>query len=201
MKNSIFTIPNMLSVFRLCLIPFITTTYSRGMEIAATILLVVSGFTDLLDGFIARRFGQISDFGKILDPLADKLTTAAVVFALVLRHPQIWLVLAVLVAKELLMMVGSYALIKKGSRPAEAKLFGKLSTAFLYLLLFLIMLSDVIAGITGNPFLSVLAIWILSGISCVLMFCAVAQYTHIYKCITNGTYNIQTEQFEGEISK
>ena len=90
----------MLSVVRLCLIPFITTTYTRGFETAALVLVVASGITDLLDGFIARQFGQISDLGKILDPLADKVTMAAVVFALLLRHPQIWLIMAVLVVKE-----------------------------------------------------------------------------------------------------
>ena len=201
MKRTIFTIPNMLSIVRLCLIPFITATYSRGWELAAIILLVISGFTDLLDGFIARHFNQISDFGKILDPMADKLTTAAVVFSLVLRHPQVGVVLAVLVVKELMMLVGSYILIKKGTRPAEAKLFGKLSTAFLYLILFLVMLSDVIEEFTGRVFLSSLSLWILSGVSCVIMLCALIQYSCLYRAITNGTYNVETERFEGEISK
>ena len=201
MKNSIFTIPNMLSVVRLCLIPFITTTYTRGFETAALVLVVASGITDLLDGFIARRFGQISDLGKILDPLADKLTMAAVVFALLLRHPQIWLIMVVLVVKESLMLVGSYVLIKKGARPAQAKMFGKLSTAYLYFVLFVLMLSDVLEHYKGMVLLSPLTIWILSGIACVLMICAVVQYAHIYIAIQKGTYNLKTEQFEGEISK
>ncbi len=201
MKNSIFTIPNMLSVVRLCLIPFITTTYTRGFEIAALILVVASGVTDLLDGFIARRFGQISDLGKILDPLADKLTMAAVVFALLLRHPQIWLIMAVLVVKESLMLLGSYVLMKKGARPAQAKLFGKLSTAYLYFILAFLMLSDVLEHYKGIILLSSLTIWILSGVACLLMILAVVQYTRIYFAIQKGTYNLKTEQFEGEISK
>ncbi len=188
MKNSIFTIPNMLSVLRLCLIPFITTTYSRGMELSATVLLVVSGITDLLDGFIARHMNQISDLGKILDPMADKLTTAAVVFALLLRHPQIWLVLTVLVMKESLMLVGSYFLIKKGARPAEAKLFGKLSTLYLYIALFFIMVSDVVETATSFVLLSPKAIWILSAIACVFMICAVVQYAKIYKGIVSEEF-------------
>jgi cardiolipin synthase len=191
----------MLSVVRLCLIPFITTTYTRGFETAALVLVVASGITDLLDGFIARHFGQISDLGKILDPLADKLTMAAVVFALLLRHPQIWLIMAVLVVKESLMLVGSYVLIKKGARPAQAKIFGKLSTAYLYFVLFVLMLSDVLEHYKGMVLLSPLTIWILSGIACVLMICAVVQYTHIYFAIQKGTYNVKTERFEGEISK
>lgn len=201
MKNSVFTVPNMLSVLRLCLIPFITATYSRGMELVASVLVVASGITDLLDGFIARRFGQISDLGKILDPMADKLTTAAVVFALLLKHPQMWVVLTVLVLKELLMLVGSYVLIKRGTRPAEAKLFGKLSTLILYAMVLLIMVSDIMEAFGKVPFLSVNAIWMLSAVACVCMICAVVQYSRIYVAITNGTYNVETERFEGEISK
>ncbi len=201
LKNSIFTIPNLLSVFRLCLIPFITTTYYRGLEKAAVILLTVSGVTDLLDGFIARRFHQISNFGKLIDPIADKLTTASVVFVLMLHHSQICLVLIVLVVKELLMLAGALSLVKQGARPAEAKLFGKLSTAYLYLFFFTVMIFDVVQRYTATVFLTPAAMWFLSGVACVLMICAVFQYTKIFIGIKNGTYNIQTEQFEGEISK
>lgn len=201
MKNSVFTIPNVLSIFRLCLIPFIATTYRRGMETAAILLLALSGLSDTLDGFIARRFHQISDLGKIIDPLADKLTTATMVLLLLLRHSQLWLVMAVLLVKELLMLTGALSLVKKGTRPAEAKLFGKLSTMYLYLLFFTIMVADSITRRTGMVILSTQLLWVLSGIACLFMLSAVWQYTKIYIGIKNGTYNIETEQFEGEISK
>ncbi len=198
MKNSIFTIPNMLSVLRLCLIPFITTTYTQGMFDVATWLLVISGLTDTLDGFIARRFNQISEFGKFIDPLADKLTTAAVVFALVLRHPPLWVTLAVLVCKELLTLIAAYVLYRKGTRPSESKLFGKLSTVVLYLVLFTVMIADGAQAYFNIVLLHPWVIWCLVGLSCLFMLLAFFQYLPIFIGICRGTYNVETEQFEGE---
>lgn len=197
MKN-IFTIPNMLSTFRLCLIPFITTTYTQGAFTVATLLLVVSGLTDMLDGMIARRFGQISEFGKFIDPLADKLTMASVVFALLLHHPPLWVTLSVLVAKELLTLVGAYVLYKKGTRPSESKLFGKLSTFFLYVILFLIMVADILEERLDVILLYDWVVWGMVAISCLLMILAFCQYLPIFIGIIKGTYNVETEQFEGD---
>ena len=73
-KKDIITIPNLLSLLRLGLIPFYTSLYLHGNIPLASILLAISCMTDLLDGFIARRFHMISDLGKFLDPLADKIT-------------------------------------------------------------------------------------------------------------------------------
>ena len=80
MKEKIFTIPNMMSVFRILLIPFILWMFFTERYYIAAGLLVLSGITDLLDGFIARRFHMISALGKALDPIADKLTILAVLY-------------------------------------------------------------------------------------------------------------------------
>ncbi len=198
MKGSIVTIPNMLSIFRLCLIPFITTTYSKEYYATATLLLVLSGLTDCLDGYIARRFHQISDFGKLIDPLADKLTMASVVFALLLHHPQLWVTMAVLLIKESGTLVGAYVLYKKGTRPSESKLFGKLSTFMLYFILFIIMIADVIESYLQVMLLKDWLIWIMVGLTCLCMILAIFQYLPIFFAIKNGKYNVETEQFEGE---
>jgi cardiolipin synthase len=196
--KTFFTIPNLLSLFRLCLIPFITTTYSREYYGVATLLLIVSGLTDTLDGFIARHFNQISEFGKFIDPLADKLTTASVVFALLMHHPQLWVTMGVLLFKELGTLAGAYVLYQKGTRPPESKIFGKLSTFVLYFILFCIMIADVAELYYGYMILTPLVLWILVGVSCVCMFMAIFQYIPIFKGIINGSYNVDTEQFEGE---
>ena len=79
-KDQIFTIPNLLSIIRLILIPIIVWLYCEKQNYnAAVAVIVVSGATDITDGFIARHFNMVSDFGKILDPVADKLTQAAVI--------------------------------------------------------------------------------------------------------------------------
>ena len=76
-KGQVFTVPNLLSLFRLILIPFIVVYYFTGPQTVAIVLIAVSAFTDVIDGRIARRFHMISNLGKILDPLADKLTEGA----------------------------------------------------------------------------------------------------------------------------
>lgn len=74
-KDQILTIPNLLSIVRLCLIPLIIWLYCVKKDYTlAVIVILISGATDIVDGFIARHFNMVSDFGKILDPVADKLT-------------------------------------------------------------------------------------------------------------------------------
>ena len=76
--GDILTIPNILSFSRICMIPWFMWVYlARGDSLSAALILLLSGVTDCLDGFIARRFNMISNLGKALDPLADKLTQVA----------------------------------------------------------------------------------------------------------------------------
>ncbi len=97
MKEKIFTIPNMMSVFRILLIPFILWMFFTERYYIAAGLLVLSGITDLLDGFIARRFHMISALGKALDPIADKLTILAVLVSLCFFSPTMIALVAVIV--------------------------------------------------------------------------------------------------------
>lgn len=198
MKHTIITIPNVLSFVRLCLVPFIAVTYTKGFYSVAALLLVLSGFTDMLDGFIARHLGQISEFGKFIDPFADKLTIAAVVFALLLRHPQLWVTMSVIIIKEGLSLIAAYILYKRGTRPSESKLFGKLSTLMLYFVAFVIMVTDIVEAYQNSVLLQPWMIWAMVGLTCLFMICATVQYYSIYIGIRHGTYNIKTEQFEGD---
>ncbi len=85
-RKQLFTIPNLLSLLRLCMIPLIIWLYCAKKNYALTAaVLVLSGITDTVDGFIARRFNMVTDLGKALDPVADKLTQAAMMFCLLTR--------------------------------------------------------------------------------------------------------------------
>lgn len=198
MKKSILTVPNILSFFRLCLIPPIVIAYWHGDYREATVLLVASGITDTLDGFIARKFNQISEFGKWIDPIADKLTMAAVVFALLMQHKPLLLTMAVLLTKEILALIGATILYRRGVRPSESKLFGKISTFVLYLVAFVIMVADVLHEYYHTAPIPVYAVWVMVVLTCVCMILAMFQYYPIYRGIMNGTYNVETESFEGE---
>ena len=100
-KKEVFTIPNLLSLFRLALIPVYIYIYLGATEtyqyITAGTIMAVSCLTDLIDGKVARRFNMVSTLGKILDPLADKITQFTLTVCLSLKHPQLFPVLALFV--------------------------------------------------------------------------------------------------------
>ena len=96
-QGKILTIPNILSLMRICMIPLFVWTYlAKENYMATAAILILSGLTDLTDGMIARRFNMVSNLGKALDPFADKLTQAAIMICLGYRFPRILILLAVL---------------------------------------------------------------------------------------------------------
>lgn len=132
MKSKIFTIPNILSFFRILLIPVIVLAYFNGNAIWAFVLIGISGLTDIVDGFIARKFNMTSKLGKILDPIADKLTQITVFVCLCFSKPIMWLLVGILVVKELAMGIQGYFVMRRIKEPYSAKWFGKVSTVLLY---------------------------------------------------------------------
>lgn len=132
-KNKILTIPNLLSLLRLCMIPIIVWLYSSKKEqLWALLVLLLSGATDIIDGIIARRFNMISDFGKALDPVADKLTQIAMLFCLVSCFPYMTVPLVLLVVKEIIAAILNMIAIKKTRVVTGAVWHGKLTTVLLY---------------------------------------------------------------------
>ena len=133
-KNKrILTVPNLLSVFRLLLIPVILWLYrEKGAYGWALVALILSGVTDMADGYIARRWALVSDLGKALDPIADKLTQIAALWCLLSRFPYLWLPLTVLVVKEAFTGIMSLWAVKRSGQVLGADWHGKLCTALLY---------------------------------------------------------------------
>ncbi|GAB2498773.1 CDP-alcohol phosphatidyltransferase family protein [Alkalibacterium psychrotolerans] len=140
-KKDWFTIPNILSYFRLGLIPFFSYAYlsaqTQSEYTFATGLLVVSGATDALDGFIARRFNQGTKLGQLLDPIADKLTQIAVAAVLMFNWPVFSLLLALFLIKETYMFIENIRLYKKDITLDGSKWYGKIATIVFYLTMFL----------------------------------------------------------------
>ena len=137
-QNKILTIPNLLSLFRLLLIPLIIWMYTFKKEyFAAGTLLILSGLTDLADGFIARHFNAVSNVGKILDPIADKLTQAAMLFCLVTRFPLMAAPLGVLVLKDIFIGTTGLLMIRKTGEVIGADFHGKVATTLLYIMMIL----------------------------------------------------------------
>ena len=137
-QNKILTIPNLLSLFRLLLIPVIIWLYTvRKDYFPAGALLILSGLTDLADGFIARHFNAVSNVGKILDPIADKLTQAAMLFCLITRFPLMAAPFGVLVLKEIFIGTTGLLMIRKTGKVVGADFHGKVATTLLYAMMIL----------------------------------------------------------------
>ena len=136
-RKQLFTIPNLLSLLRLCMIPLIIWLYCTQKNYALTaVVLVLSGLTDMVDGYIARRFNMVTDLGKALDPVADKLTQASVMFCLLSRFRMMLVPLLLLIFKEVCNGVISLVVIKKTGKVCGADWHGKVCTWLLYALMF-----------------------------------------------------------------
>lgn len=175
--KQIGNIPNLLSLLRIVLIPVFIVLYIRKRSVEATLVLAVSGLTDCVDGFVARHFNQITDLGKVLDPLADKLTQASVAVMLTLQYRQMASLLAVFVIKELLMLLGGFLVLKKGNRPPGAQWWGKLATIIFYAVMTIIVASG--SGILGIN-LSESAIATLISIAAVFMIFSFLNYLPLF---------------------
>lgn len=150
-KKQILTIPNLLSLFRLLLIPVIIWLYQCKHDyLAAASVTVLSGATDVIDGIIARKFNMVSDFGKILDPIADKLTQITVLFCLVSRFPVMALPLSILIVKEIIAAITNMLTIKKTDKVMGAVWHGKVTTILLYAMMIIHLIWFSISDIASN---------------------------------------------------
>ena len=154
-KKDIFTIPNLLSLFRLVLIPVYATVYLNATQnyqfILAGFILAVSCLTDMIDGKIARKYGMITTLGKVLDPLADKLTQLTLTICLSMKYPVLYPVLGLFIMKELFQLVIGVVFLRKGKMLPGALLAGKVCTTVLFIsLIALVLLPDIDPGaVTG----------------------------------------------------
>lgn len=153
-KKDLWSIPNILCYIRFLLIPVFVVTYIRADEpkqyIQAATVVFLSGLTDFLDGFIARRFDMVTELGKIIDPLADKLTQASLIFILVVKIKWMFLLLILFVVMQLFLLVAGIVMLKKGTKLNGAKWFGKVSTTVFYAtMLVLVAVPTLKVGITN----------------------------------------------------
>ncbi|MBE7050847.1 MAG: CDP-alcohol phosphatidyltransferase family protein [Ruminococcaceae bacterium] len=134
-KNEIFTVPNILVYIRIILIPIFVWLYLRAKtneEYYVAFYVMVAGFvTDFLDGKIARHFNCVTDLGKTIDPIADKLYQFAVALCLMVKYPLMLSVAAILFVKEISMGVMGLVLINKGGQVFGARWYGKVCTFFI----------------------------------------------------------------------
>ena len=133
-NRKIWTIPNILSVVRICLIPLIIYLYLfTDLSWLSGIFIILSGLTDMVDGYIARKFNQVSDLGKILDPIADKLTLLSVLFCVTYKYFAFIILLGCELVKDILVAISSYYRINRNKEIHCANWEGKVCTLLSYL--------------------------------------------------------------------
>lgn len=131
-ERAIFTIPNLLSAFRLLLTGLIAALYRAGDVPGAACAFLLSVATDGADGYIARKYRMVSDLGKVLDPVADKLTQAVVLLLPADRYAGLRPLAALLLAKEAYMAAWGVFMVRRLGRPLSARWYGKAATAVLF---------------------------------------------------------------------
>lgn len=160
-KKENFNVPNMLSFIRIIIIIPFVLYFLNDEYLLAAVMLIFSGLSDMFDGIIARKLNQATKFGRILDPVADKLTLTAVVVCIGIKFPETILLVVILILKDVSMLIAGSFLLKKGVEPPAAKWYGKLSTIFFYVSVIIIVVLKAIYGIT-SPIISVLLLTITS---------------------------------------
>ena len=180
-RREYFSVPNIMSYFRLLLIPVYLYVYLAADEKSgygcAAAVIAVSGLTDMLDGKIARRYNMITEWGKFIDPVADKLTLASIALSMAFRYPLMGLMFVVYLVKELYMFFMGAYMMKRGFKMDGAQWYGKVCTAVTYGSVFLLL---VIPGLPDGAALG------LIGLCLFVTLAAFAGYVLFYRRAKRG---------------
>ena len=169
-RKRIWTVPNALTMLRLALIPvFWILMTTRDNEYAALGVFIFASLTDLLDGYIARKYDLITEFGMLFDPLADKLMVISVIWALASKGILPWPPLWILAVKETIMIVGSYLLLKR-NLVVSAKSVGKFAQFFIVVSLIISFFHEHFQSFPAHVY--------MLGIGVFLSLIALAYYLH-----------------------
>ncbi len=149
------TIPNWMCFARIALIPVFTVLFIKGQYLWGVIAMIVAALTDVFDGKIARKFNMVSNLGKILDPIADKLSQMAIVIILIVKFWSndgiVKYIFFLFIFKELVMIIGGAVLLSKGMRPTAAEIWGKVATVVFYVF----MITIIALGSADSPLVGV----------------------------------------------
>lgn len=188
-KKELWTIPNMLSIFRIILIPvylyiYLNATQPHHYWLAAAIL-AISCLTDMIDGKIARRFNMISQVGKVLDPLADKATQFALMVCLSARRKPIRVLLCLFVVKESFQLLAMILNLRKNKALDGALMAGKVSTTVLFIsLIILVMLPELPDEIADG----------ITMVCAVFLLIAFVQYVRAYYGRNKKVHDMEDSQ-------
>ena len=177
-KQKIWNVPNVLTMVRMALIPVFWYLMMTDRLYAALAVFVAASLTDIADGYIARKYDLVTDFGKLMDPLADKLMVISMMASLAIKGIAPWAALAIIVVKELTMVTGGLILLKHHV-VVYARWIGKIAQATVVCALISCFFPEWLLKTFGFPVHTVL-LWIGVALTltalCVYMKQAISQY-------------------------
>lgn len=170
LKKELFSIPNLIGYFRILMLPVFLYTYyhakTRQEYLITFVILAVIFLSDAADGYIARTYNMITDFGKILDPVADKLVQGTLALAVALRHPLMKVFFVVFFCKEVYMAVMGAYLLKVKSSLNGAQWYGKVCTAIVDVsILILLFVPGIPENISRGLIVLMIALEIFSAVN------------------------------------
>lgn len=175
--DRVLTVPNVLSLLRLLFLPFVYADVVDGRYGRAVVLLTVFSLTDWFDGYVARRFDQVSRLGKIFDPISDRLLVIVVGIAMVRAELLPLWALLVLLVRDVVVLVGGALFVGRGEAPPAVTRTGKSATFGLMFTLPTFVLAAVLAGPDELQDPTTLAVaWVMYATATVLYYVAAGQY-------------------------
>lgn len=148
-KFNIKQLPNYLTILRLIFVPIIFTLILTEHYFSAVVLFSFANITDVLDGKIARKYNLITDWGKLMDPLADKITQISTLSALIIKGIIPFWILLVLTTKELIMIITGFVLYKRKIVTVQSKWYGKAATILFFVAIAFSLISKIFVKLSG----------------------------------------------------
>jgi cardiolipin synthase len=162
-SNRVLTLPNAITIARLALLPVFLWLYLTKQEWPALIVLFVLGNTDWVDGTVARRTGQVSELGKVLDPISDRIAIVTVMLAIVARGQVPWWLAGVILGRELLIAVAFALLEARGVPRIPVNRVGKLATLSIFSGMGITVIALVIPGKVGENIQALALVVLVAG--------------------------------------
>ena len=172
-KEDLINIPNVLCYIRILLVPVFIVLFLKEMYWQSGLVIMIATATDVVDGWIARHFNMITDWGKFIDPLADKLMQFAMLIMAIFKNPWISILVAIIAIKEAIMLAAGIYIYHKGENLNGAMWCGKLSTVVLDSCLFLII-------VLPTKYIKNVNVFILIGLSAIFLILSFIIYMREY---------------------
>ncbi len=164
--KDLIAVPNILSYFRIILALLFLYVYQQDIQQKSIYLgsiLIASGISDILDGYIARKYNMITELGKCLDPVADKLTQFILLICLLVKYPMAKITLSIFIVKELIVTITGFKVISVQGKNEGAKWYGKLSTIIFYLSTIILVLFSEWCSEAGDILLGICSVAIIGA--------------------------------------